>query len=52
MKFYDQPLSGEDFSIGCNTEFVVRVPNGANGYEVKYMQLSAYQEHERVDSYV
>lgn len=42
LKFYDQPLSGQDFSIGCNTQFVVRVPDGANGYEVKYMQLSAY----------
>lgn len=50
IKFQDQPSPGEDFSIGCNTEFVVRVPDGNDGYEVKYMQLSAYQEHERVDS--
>lgn len=54
LKFQDQPfpgedLNGEDFSIGCQTQFVVRVPSG-NGYEVKYMKLSAYQEHERVDT--
>ena len=51
IKFQDQPLNEEDFSIGCQTQFVVRVPDGNNGYEVKYMQLSAYQEHERVDSH-
>lgn len=50
LKFQDQPLNEEDFSIGCQTQFVVRVPDGNNGYEVKYMQLSAYQEHERVDT--
>lgn len=42
-------MTGADFSIGCGTQFVVRVPDGNNGYEIKYRQLSAFQQHERAD---
>lgn len=30
---------------------MVRVPDGNGGYEIDYKVLSAYQEHERVDSW-
>ena len=50
VMFSDQP-DYIDWSIGCQTQFVVRVPDGNGGYEIDYKILSAFQEHERVDSY-
>lgn len=50
VMFSDQP-DYIDWSIGCQTQFVVRVPDGNGGYEIDYKILSAFQEHERVDTY-
>ena len=49
VKFEDSQHE-EDFSIAGGTQFVVRKPNGAGGYDIKYQTLSVVQEHERVDS--
>lgn len=49
VKFEDSQHE-EDFSIANGTQFVVRKPNGAGGYDIKYQHLSVIQEHERVDS--
>lgn len=50
IKFSDDPNEGVDFSIGCNTQFVVRKPMPGGGYEIQYTTLSATQQHEWVDS--
>lgn len=49
VKFEDSQHE-EDFSIASGTQFVVRKPNGAGGWDIKYQHLSVVQEHERVDS--
>ena len=50
VMFYDQPYpTGYDIAGGL--QFVVRVPDGNGGYHIEYQTLSAFQEHERVDSW-
>lgn len=52
VMFSDQPYpypSGWDIAGGL--QFVVRVPDGGGGYHIEYQTLSAFQEHERIDSF-